>query len=195
MSDYYVGEIRLFSGSYAPENWHICDGSTLPITSNEVLYSLIGFTYGGDGKTTFGLPDLRGRVLVGQGQGSISGPPPTPLTPRVIGQSGGAEQVTLQVSEMPIHTHNVVATTNNATTDSPGSGNTNFMLSTITGAGTKLQGYLPDAATGINKVQLNSKTISSVFGTNGSTYPHENRMPYIALNYIIALNGIYPQRQ
>ncbi|MCX6204707.1 MAG: tail fiber protein [Bacteroidetes bacterium] len=193
MSDFYVGEIRLFSGNYAPEGWSICDGSLITISTNQILFALIGNTYGGDGVTNFKLPDLRGRVIVGQGQGSIPGPKPTPLTQRVLGQSGGVEQVTLQVNEMPSHTHNLVATTNPGTSNNPGTGPANFMLSTVTG-GTKPIGYLPDTTppTGITRVQLNSNTISKALGTGSNTNPHENRMPYIALNYIIALNGIYP---
>lgn len=199
MSDFYVGEIRLFSGNYAPEGWNICDGSTLDISSNQTLFALIGNTYGGDGVTNFKLPDLRGRVIVGQGTGIIPNPSPKPLTPRVIGQKDGVEQVTLQVNEMPAHTHNLKATSNLGTADNPGTvPSSNFMLSTISGGtGSKPIGYLPDPTppTGINRVQLNSNTLSQSLGTGSGTNPHENRMPYIALNYIIALTGIFPAHQ
>jgi microcystin-dependent protein len=199
MSDFYVGEIRLFSGNYAPEGWNICDGSTLDISSNQILFALIGTTYGGDGVANFKLPDLRGRVIVGQGTGVIPIPSPTPLTPRTIGQTGGVEQVTLQVSEMPLHTHNLKATSNRGTTDNPGTGpSANFMLSTLSGGtGSNPIGYLPDPTppTGITRVQLNSNTLSKSLGTSNGTIPHENRMQYIALNYIIALSGVFPPQQ
>lgn len=194
MSDFYVGEIRLFSGNYAPEGWSICDGSTLNISTNQILFSVIGTTYGGDGVTNFKLPDLRGRVIVGQGTGSM--PNGTALTPRVIGQTGGVEQVTLQVSEMPAHTHNFQATSNLGTSDNPGTGpSANYMLSTISGGtGTKPIGYLPNPTppTGITRVQLNSNTLSQSLGLGNGAVPHENRMQYIALNYIIALSGVFP---
>jgi microcystin-dependent protein len=196
MSDFYVGEIRLFSGNYAPNGWNICDGTTLDMSTNQLLYAIIGTTYGGDGVTNFKLPDLRGRVIVGQGTGTIPSPTPTPLTNRTIGQVGGVENVTLQVSQMPAHSHLLLATNNQGTTDNPGTNYSNSMLSTITGAtGTKPIGYLPDSGTGITKIQLNSRTISQSFGAGNSAVPHENRMQYIALNYIIALSGVFPPQQ
>ena len=96
--DGFIGEIRMFAGNYAPQNWALCDGSQLPISGNEALFSLIGTSYGGDGISTFALPDLRGRIPICQGQGNG-------LTPRVLGQSFGAEGVALGLSEMPSHTH------------------------------------------------------------------------------------------
>jgi len=108
MSEAFVGEIRLFGGNYSPVNWHKCDGSMLSVSNYQVLYSLLGTTYGGDGVNTFGLPDLRSRLPVGMGQG-------TNLTNRVIAQKFGEETVALASNQLPVHTHTLVATTTQAT--------------------------------------------------------------------------------
>ena len=120
MSDPYVGEIRMFGGNFAPDGWMNCEGQLLPIAENETLFQLIGTMYGGDGQTTFGLPDLRGRVPLHAGAG-------TGLTPRTLAQLGGAETVTLSTAQMPAHNHAVLASSNAASTNAtPGSvpGNT-----------------------------------------------------------------------
>ena len=104
MPDPYVGELRLFAGTFAPSGWALCQGQLVPISESDMLFNLIGTTYGGDGQNNFALPDLRGRVPVHQGQGPG-------LTPRTIGQSGGSESVTLQTSEVPVHTHTLFAST------------------------------------------------------------------------------------
>lgn len=113
MADGFVGEIRLFAGNYAPVNWLICDGRDVSISQYQVLYSLIGITYGGDGVNTFALPDLCGRLPMGQGTG-------TGLTPRTLGQKGGEQTVTLPVNKVPVHTHQVEATTSPAVSNNPG---------------------------------------------------------------------------
>lgn len=175
MSDYYIGEIRMFSGNYAPQDWHMCDGSALLISSYQALYSLIGTTYGGDGVTKFNLPDLRGRLPIGQGQGQGR-------TNRVLGQRGGENTVTLTTPNLPTHTHpfNTVATPATDKTFGPN----NVLAQT---ASTEPH-YLPDGTTGATALTTNAGTI----GTTGGGQPHANTMPSLALNFIIALNGTYP---
>jgi microcystin-dependent protein len=176
--DPYVGEIRLFGGNFAPEGWHLCDGSFLPINGNEVLFSLIATTYGGNGTTNFGLPDLRGRLPVGQGTGPN-------LTPRTIGQTGGQSTVQLTMSNMPVHTHafNVVgsaATTLQATQD--------IGLAQPTSGAVR---YVPPTASGATVVQMAAGSITSAAG---GSQAHPNVMPCLAIQYMICLNGLYPTR-
>lgn len=166
MSECYVGEIRMFSGNYAPLGWLMCDGQLLSISENEVLYSLIGTTYGGDGRTTFGLPDLRGRV-------------PIHTSPsHYLSQAAGTETVTLQTLEMPMHTHAAAAQKAAGTSASP----TNGVWAT-----TSTNNYAK-ATSGLT--HMNSASISPA----GSTLPHDNMMPFLALSFIIATSGIYPTR-
>ncbi len=178
MSDAYVGEIRLFAGSFAPEDWAVCDGSLLSINSFQALYALIGVTWGGDGKTTFAVPDLRGRVPLGQGQ-------KPGLTARTMCQTGGAETVTLTAATMPSHNHPVAAATAEATAAKP-AGN-----GLATAAAT--HGYYVPAGSDdpVNASVLNALTI----GNDGGNLPHANLMPSMALTYIIATNGLFPERQ
>lgn len=173
MSDAFMGEIRLFSGSYAPMNWAICDGSMLPINNNEALFSLIGTTYGGDGQSTFALPDLRGRLPVGQG----SGPG---LSFRPMGQKFGSESVTLTATQLPQHNHPLVATTAAATTSDA----SNHLFADS--GGDTLYGPL-------SQPDLNTMDTETVVNTGGNL-PHNNIMGSLAMNYIICVNGIYPSR-
>lgn len=175
MSDPFVGEIRAFPFNFAPHGWALCDGQLLPLSQNTALFSLLGTTYGGDGRSTFGLPDLRGAVAVGA---SPWGGPPG-LSARDLGEMSGQETVTLLASEMPVHTHAVAGSSAEATHRAPQPGD---MLSTsvdgalyTTGAG---PGLLDPAAVGIA----------------GSGLPHTNLMPYLTMHYCIALQGIYPPR-
>lgn len=179
MSDYFVGEIRLFAGRYAPADWHMCDGSLVAINTYQALYSLIGTTYGGDGVTTFGLPDLRGRIPIGQGQG-------TNMTNRVVGQNGGAEAVALQTSQIGAHSHTMLTAGVPATT--PTIGTSVMFANTTSPVVLYLQSGLGSAGgTPVNPV---ASTISNT-GANAS---HPNMMPTATLTYIIALNGTYPMR-
>lgn len=170
----YVGEIRIFAGRFAPSGWAFCDGSTLPIATNQVLYSLIGVTWGGDGVNNFKLPDLRGRLPVGQGQG-------TGLTARTIGQMAGQNTVTLTADQLPAHTHVFLAGSDLATSNSPGP--------TVSYA--KVQNgdvlYVSDST---NTTALNAAAVSTTSGGQA----HNNQMPALSLNYIIALAGVYPQQ-
>lgn len=169
--DPFIGEIRLFSWNWAPQGWHLCDGSLLPIKSNAALYALLGVQFGGDNKTTFALPDLRGRVMV---QAQV---PPNPLLK--VGDNGGAETVTLTIDQIPSHSHDLCATTAPGGERSPG-GN----LYTTIPNGTNL--YAP-----LGRLQALSP---SVISTTPPAVAHENRQPYIVLNYCIATTGIFPPR-
>ena len=173
MSEAYTGEIRLFGGSYAPQGWLACNGQLVNLNEYQVLYSLIGTTYGGDGQQTFGLPDLRGRLPVGQGQGQG-------LTNRTAGQFGGTPTVTLLTSNLPAHTHTLQASTVTATTATPGPG---VVLAAVPD-GTM---YTPPST------PVSSYGALSV-STSGDSSPHNNVMPTLAMSYIICANGIYPNR-
>lgn len=172
MAEPYVGEIRLFAGNFAPVGWAFCDGSMLSIAENEVLFNLIGTTYGGDGQTTFALPDMRGRVPLHQGTGLN-------LSPRVMGQSAGVEQVTLSAAQLPSHNHQLNATTNAA---SAGSG----VAGSLTGAATatNFYGVTPGGGALASQAML----------TSGGGQPHNNLAPFLGLNFIISLFGIFPSQ-
>lgn len=179
MSDYFIGEIRLFVGMYPPSGWNLCDGTLLKISEYQALYSLIGTTYGGDGVNNFALPDLRGRIPISQGQGPG-------LTNRVVAQAGGSETATLTAAQLPAHTHFVLTAGTNATTPNLG---TSVMFANTASPVTQ---YLKSGlgTTGGTAVQPAAPTIS----TTGSGQPHQNVMPSAILTYMIALNGTYPMR-
>lgn len=165
MSQPFLGEIRLGGWNFAPRGWAFCSGQLLPISQNTALFSLLGTTYGGNGQTTFALPDLRGRVAVGQGSGSG-------LSAVDLGEVGGVEQVTLLQTQMPAHTHPVRAATGAQTTNRP--------TGAYVGAG--------------NSYSVSADTTLAAPDTAGGSSPHENRQPYLGLNYVIALAGIFPSR-
>jgi microcystin-dependent protein len=173
MTTGYVGEIRLFAGNYAPQSWLFCFGQILPISQYEVLFNLIGTTFGGDGQTNFGLPDLRGRVPIHQGTG-------VGLTPRTLGTSGGEETVTLTSNQLPSHTHMVLAGTSAANSISP--------ADSVPATPSSGALYLPPGS-GQNPVSPVMAAISQA----GGSQPHENMMPSLALAPIICVLGIYPQ--
>lgn len=164
MAQPYVGEIRMFAGNFAPVGWMFCDGQLLAISENETLFQLIGTTYGGDGQSTFALPDLRGRVPVHQGSGYQ------------LAQKGGAETVTLTVNQLPAHTHPMRASTSAANQSSP-TGN-------VVAQSTAADLYVEDTAT----IGLASDAITSA----GGSQPHENLQPCLGITYIISLYGIFP---
>lgn len=172
----YVGEIRMFAGNFAPAGWAICDGSLLAISENEVLFQLIGTTYGGDGQSTFALPDLRGRAPIHQGNGYV------------MGQTGGTETVTLTTNQIPLHSHSALITlgvnrqggnadtpVGNVTAVNPARGNE---FSTVTNTSMGTVSFTPDANT----------------SQAGGNQPHDNMKPYLAINYIISLYGIFPSQ-
>ncbi|MBI5715333.1 MAG: phage tail protein [Chloroflexi bacterium] len=172
--DPYIGEIRIFAGTYAPEGWLFCQGQTLPVAQYQALYAVIGNTYGGDGKKTFALPDLRGRAPVSQGQG-------TGLSMYGLGKAGGASTVTLSVSQLPTHNHLAKGTTNLATTTTPANG-----IWARSGAGaTGVSLYANDP-----KEPLNANALLPA----GNSQPHNNLQPCLGINFIIAVDGEFPVR-
>jgi microcystin-dependent protein len=176
MSQPYIGEIRMFGGNFPPSGWAFCDGQLLQIADNDTLYNLIGTTYGGDGQSTFGLPDMRGRVPAHQGSSGGQ--------TYAIGLPGGAETVTLSAGQLPQHTHPLISTTTAAPLDKPGAGT---ILADMGPAGlTTIFAYKP--YDGANQVSLNAASVSFT----GGNQPHENIQPYLAVNFIISLYGIYP---
>ena len=172
MSLPFIGEIRMFGGSFAPVGWNFCDGSLLPISQNDALFNLIGTTYGGDGQSTFAVPDLRGRVPIHQGQG------PGITQSYLIGELAGVENVTLITQTIPSHNHNFVTSTAAATATNP---NGNIMAASPT-----IASYVIDVA----GPTLTPGAISMV----GGNQPHENMMPYLCINFIISLNGVFPSQ-
>ena len=177
MFEPFVGQILFFPFNFPPRGFAFCQGQLLPISQNTALFSLLGTTYGGDGITTFGLPDLRGRLPIGQGQGPG-------LSSYVVGQEAGTESVTLTVSQMPAHNHLLFATT--ATGSQPHPTNTSFPA-TLIGTGTLY------AIPGTNPLLQGAMNANSV-SFQGGSQPHENRMPALAINFIIALEGVFPSR-
>jgi len=170
MAQPYVGEIRIFAGNFAPAGWMFCEGQLLPISENETLFNLIGTTYGGDGQSTFALPDLRGRIPIHKGAGPGG-------NTYILAETGGVEEVTLTVGQIPAHTHPMLATSNNALS-APAETNT-------LGSPTAIDTYRPVPP----NVQLAPQSV----GSTGGSQPHTNFMPYLCLNFIISLFGIYPQ--
>lgn len=179
--DTMIGEIRLFAGGYAPEGWALCNGQVLNIIQNQALYAVIGTTYGGDGVSTFALPDLCGRVPLGAGQGAG-------LTNRTLGQKNGAENVTLNQNQMPMHTHTTQLAISNetGTTNTPTSSDMLAVPANLGPNPVKTYG----TATTTNKTTISGITT----GTSGSTLPHDNMMPYTTITYIIATQGSWPIR-
>lgn len=168
MSSPYIGEIRIFAGNFAPAGWMLCQGQLLPISENDTLFNLIGTTYGGDGQETFGLPDLQGRAPIHMGSNGTS--------TYTIGQNGGVETVTLTTNQIPIHNHPYLASTDAGGAISP--------QDAVVGSETNVKLFRPQAAT----APLNTSAI----GSAGGSQPHENIQPYLVINYIISLFGIYP---
>ena len=172
MAEPFLGEIRIVGFNFAPEGWAFCNGQLMPISQAEALFNLIGTTYGGDGVTTFGLPDLRGRTPIGQGTGQG-------MTPRTMGQTAGEESVKLDATTTPPHNHPFLASKAAASNVDP----KNNVLAVV-GTAT-----LPFYSDGVASGTLAANTVSVA----GSSTAHENRQPLQAQNYIICLNGEYPR--
>ncbi len=166
MAQPYVGEIRIFAGNFAPAGWMFCEGQLMPISENETLFQLIGTTYGGDGQSTFALPDLRGRIPIHQGNGFV------------LAESGGVEEVTLTVNQIPAHAHPALASTAAATGNNPVG---NLLAETST-----INLYLVDAPDS----QMAAQAITPV----GGSQPHTNFQPYLCVDFIISLFGIFPSQ-
>jgi microcystin-dependent protein len=164
MAQPYVGEIRMFAGNFAPAGWMFCEGQLLPISENETLFNLIGTTYGGDGQSTFGLPDLRGRLPIHQGNGFV------------LAETGGVEEITLTISQIPAHSHPFLASTSPAESAMP-AGN-------VPAESSQLALYMDDTP----NQPMNAQSITST----GGSQPHNNFQPYLCVDFIISLFGIFP---
>jgi microcystin-dependent protein len=165
MSSPFIGEIRMFAGNFAPAGWNFCDGSLMPIDQNDALFQLIGTTYGGDGQTTFGLPDLRSRVPIHVGPGFA------------LAQNGGAETVTLSVREIPAHSHVPQGQSGSGNQTSPSGG---------VWASSTLNSFSSTAPT----VAMSAAAI----GQAGGSQPHDNMLPFLSINFILSLFGIFPSQ-
>lgn len=175
MAEAFMGEIRMFAANFAPRAWGLCQGQSLAIASNQALFSLLGTTYGGDGRSTFALPDLRGRVPLQQGDGPG-------LTNRPLGSRGGTETVTLALNQIPQHTHSRMASQDVADSDDP----TGRVTATLP-AGDRFYELAADA----DKL---TEAPEAMIGNAGGSQPHPNMMPILAMNFIMCLQGSYPSR-
>jgi len=177
MSTPYIGEIRMFGFGTrgAPNGWQACDGSLLPISEYDALFALIGTTYGGDGQTTFAVPDLRGRLPIHQGTGPG-------LSNYVLGQRAGTETVTILPTQMPAHTHTMVATTGASTALTPG---TSLLPGAVAG-----DTFYVNTITGNNAAAMSPQMV----GLAGGSQPHENCMPTLTVQFCIATQGIFPSQ-
>ena len=173
MSEPFIAEIRIFAGNFAPRGWAFCNGQLLPISQNTALFSLIGTTYGGDGRSTTALPDLQGRAPMHPGRGPG-------LTSRRLGQRGGVEQVTLTEAQMPNHNHSIMAAVQPGSTNTP---NTTTSLARSVGA----NAYNDNPTTNIAMAD-------GVLENTGGSQAHNNLQPFLTMNFIIALVGLYPSR-
>lgn len=187
--DPFLAQIIMFGGNFAPRGWAFCNGQLLSIAQNQALFSLLGTTYGGDGRTTFALPDLRGRTPVHAGDGPG-------LTPYRIGQRAGLETVTLNITQMPGHTHGATVTEGsailpvNSTSGSEDSSDPAGHILTNTGTDMFTSEPANGNYGGAAPVAGTSVTITNT----GGSLPHENRQPFLVVNYIIALQGTFPSR-
>jgi microcystin-dependent protein len=164
MAQPYVGEIRMFAGNFAPAGWMFCEGQLLPISENETLFQLIGTTYGGDGQSTFALPDLRGRLPIHQGNGLI------------LAETGGAEEITLTVNQIPAHGHPMLASGNPGSVSAPQGA---VVAKTTTGFA-----YINESPS--------ANMAATAIGSAGGSQPHNNFQPYLCVDFIISLFGIFP---
>jgi microcystin-dependent protein len=175
MSEPFIGEIRIFAGNFAPRGWQFCQGQVLSIAQYSALFSLLGTTYGGNGQTTFALPDLRGRVPMQPGQGPG-------LSPRTLGEQGGTETVTLLTTQMPAHNHGFFASNEQGNNEVP--------------EGSVVSAYPPGTTPTTYYAGSPNTTMSpAAIGPSGGGQPHDNMSPYTCVNFIIALEGIYPSRE
>jgi microcystin-dependent protein len=173
MASPFLGEVKIFAGNFAPRGWAMCNGQLMSISQNTALFSILGTTYGGNGQTTFALPDFRSRLPVHQGQGPG-------LTPYNLGEMNGVENVTLLSSQIPLHNHAVNASTGAGTAVAAGGG---FWATDGASRGGKLYASTGGAAMGTGAI-----------GQTGGGVPHNNIQPFLALNFIVALQGVFPAR-
>ena len=171
MGEPFVGEIRMFGGSFAPAGWAFCSGQSMPISENDTLFTLIGTTYGGDGQETFNLPNLNGRVPMHMGTAKSG-------TTYTIGESAGVESVTLTTQQLPIHNHSFLASTSAAGSTDP----TNQVIAQTS----QIHLFTQD----VTNRQMNANSLTPV----GGSQPHENMQPYLCITFIISLFGVYPSQ-
>lgn len=191
MTEPFLGEIRMFTFSWPPQGWLLCNGAQLPITQNAALYALIGYQFGGDKKTVFNIPDLRGRTPVGTGRS-----PEDPTINYVQGNQVGAEAVTLQATNVPSHSHQVTAYPSNGTQTFPGAPAEGFFSNVIPSKATTtqvFQVYQPGGATIANPQTLGGSTTPAI-STYGGGQPHNNMQPFAVTNFCIAAVGDFPMR-
>ena len=174
MAQPYVGEIRMFAGNFNPNGWSFCDGAVMPISENETLFQLIGTTYGGDGESTFALPNLQSRIPLHMGTSTASG------VTYQLAETGGVESVTLTTQQIPIHTHPLVASQDSGTQLQAGN--------QVLGAQSPVSIYRPNATP--PNVPMNASSVSP----EGGSQPHDNMQPFLCINYIISLFGIFPSQ-
>ncbi|HEX5747396.1 MAG TPA: tail fiber protein [Archangium sp.] len=173
MSDPFIGEIRMFAGNFPPRGWQFCQGQILSIAQNTALFSILGTTYGGNGTTTFALPDLRGRYPMQPGQGPG-------LSPRTLGEQGGSETVTLISNQMPAHNHTLNVSSQAGDVETP--------------VGTVLAADTTATVLNYRSAPIDGTMNPAVIGAAGGNQPHNNMPPYTCVNFIIALQGIFPSR-
>ena len=192
-----IGEIRMFAGTFAPKYWAYCDGRLISISSNTAFFSILGTTYGGNGSTTFAVPDLRGRVAVGTGTGNG-------LSNVQLGQMSGTESVTLLTTQIPAHTHTAIAGTGGSGTATlnavTANGNTqspsgNYIAASRTASVASYIASGTTAAMNAGSITLSNITAGApTIGITGGSGPHSNMQPYLGINYIICVEGIFPSR-
>lgn len=175
-----IGEVRMFAGNFAPKNWAFCQGQTIAITSNTALFSILATTYGGNGTTTFMLPDLQGRVCIGAGNGPG-------LSPYALGEKGGTENVTLTLQQMPAHIHAAAGTVspwvNAGSGDESNPNNEYNAISTI-----------GDLYSDSRNTTMGPSPVTATISNAGGNGPHSNQQPYLGMNYVICMYGVYPSR-
>lgn len=184
MTEPYIGEIRMFGGAFAPKGWEFCNGQLLSISENEALYSLIGSTYGGDRINTFALPDMKGRIPVGQGQGPG-------LTLRRLGAKFGTESLTLTRDQIPGHDHQVRAFKGESANSADPAGR---CFATGIKIVTENQVHVPEPWTAYSSDDPDQALSSESVSTTGRSYSHDNMMPSCCISFIIATRGLYPSR-
>ncbi len=187
MSEPFIGQVEIFAGNFAPRNWAFCYGQLLQIAQHTALFSLLGTTYGGDGRTTFGLPDLRGRAIVGSGTGPG-------LTPKQLGQKWGSEEETLSVTQMTAHKHTVETNAGELGASDAAADQHEPSPTSVLAAASVQGNPLSMYSTQPSDTDIEGAQLNLALGQTGAGVPHTNMQPYLAMNYIIALQGMYPSR-
>jgi microcystin-dependent protein len=177
----YLSEIKIVAFNFPPKGWALCNGQLLPINQNQALFSLLGTTYGGDGRVNFALPDLRGRVAMHEGDGHI------------LGEKGGSETVTLNQSQMPAHIHFLMADATTAATSNSGTPAANTCLGQTIGSPAQGSAF-PVSLYDANVAGTFNTLAPQTLGPTGGSQPHQNMQPYLTLNFVIALQGVFPSR-